>query len=127
MLTLRSLILDVGGGSAEFILGHGSKIGFAQSFPLGTVRLMEKFPHGNRPTKKEYEGRARVGFSDIFLRCEIRPQPFEPALSQTGQPGPILAQSGTGGTVHQHPRAHLRRPRWTALTATKIDSHHPQL
>ena len=40
------LLLDVGGGSTEFILGQGQKKSFAHSFcPLGTVRLMEKFPH----------------------------------------------------------------------------------
>src|SRR6202012_4504375 len=29
------LLLDVGGGSAEFILGHGQTQSFAHSFPLG--------------------------------------------------------------------------------------------
>ena len=87
------LIVDVGGGSAEFILGHGSKMDFAQSFPLGTVRLMEKFPHASRPTKKEFE--AAYEWLDIFLRAEIRPQ-LEPALKQ--EPGPILLV-GTGGTT----------------------------
>src|ERR1700723_1582285 len=42
---LPLLLLDVGGGSTEFILGHGAKKHFARSFPLGTVRLLEKFSH----------------------------------------------------------------------------------
>jgi exopolyphosphatase/guanosine-5'-triphosphate,3'-diphosphate pyrophosphatase len=33
------LLLDVGGGSAEFILGQGTQKYFAQSFPLGTVTV----------------------------------------------------------------------------------------
>ena len=37
------LILDVGGGSTEFILGRGAKKNFAHSFPLGTVRLLKNF------------------------------------------------------------------------------------
>ena len=45
------LLLDVGGGSTEFILGHGEEKSFAHSFPLGTVRLMEKFPHSDPPTR----------------------------------------------------------------------------
>src|SRR5580692_1803672 len=43
------LLLDVGGGSTEFILGCGQKKHFAHSFPLGTVRLMEKFPFSDPP------------------------------------------------------------------------------
>src|SRR3954470_22042102 len=43
------LLLDVGGGSTEFILGHGEHKHFRESFPLGTVRLMEKFPHADPP------------------------------------------------------------------------------
>jgi len=42
------LLLDVGGGSTEFIVGGGGKKHFAHSFPLGTVRLMEQFPHSDR-------------------------------------------------------------------------------
>jgi exopolyphosphatase/guanosine-5'-triphosphate,3'-diphosphate pyrophosphatase len=47
------LLLDVGGGSTEFIIGHGTLTSFAHSFPLGTVRLMEKFPHSDPPKKSE--------------------------------------------------------------------------
>src|SRR5882757_6459065 len=48
------LLLDVGGGSTEFILGQGTKKHFAHSFPLGTVRLLENFPHGDPPTREEF-------------------------------------------------------------------------
>ena len=43
------MILDVGGGSTEFILGEGPALQFCQSFSLGTVRLLEelqKTPEG---------------------------------------------------------------------------------
>jgi len=51
------LILDVGGGSTEFILGHGEHKDFRHSFPLGTVRLLEKkMPHSDPPTAKELAG-----------------------------------------------------------------------
>ena len=39
------LLLEVGGGSSQFILGdHGTKA-FTRSFQIGTVRLMEAVPH----------------------------------------------------------------------------------
>jgi exopolyphosphatase/guanosine-5'-triphosphate,3'-diphosphate pyrophosphatase len=39
----RILVMDVGGGSAEFILGNAGAIERAKSLPLGAVRLTEKF------------------------------------------------------------------------------------
>ena len=42
----KLLILDVGGGSTEFILGEHGHHSFRQSFALGSVRLLEKLrPH----------------------------------------------------------------------------------
>src|SRR5271169_6245091 len=66
------LLLDVGGGSTEFILGHGAKKSFAHSFPLGTVRLMEKFPFSDPPTKAEFN--CCRDWVKNFLHHEVRPQ-----------------------------------------------------
>lgn len=87
------LLLDVGGGSTEFILGHGTKKSFAHSFPLGTVRLLEKFPHGDPPKKSECDS-CREWLKN-FLHHEVRPQ-FEPALKNgVGE----IQLVGTGGTT----------------------------
>jgi exopolyphosphatase/guanosine-5'-triphosphate,3'-diphosphate pyrophosphatase len=40
----RLLVMDIGGGSSEFILGQAGKIERLRSLPLGAVRLTEKFP-----------------------------------------------------------------------------------
>jgi exopolyphosphatase / guanosine-5'-triphosphate,3'-diphosphate pyrophosphatase len=87
------LLLDVGGGSTEFIVGGGGEKHFAHSFPLGTVRLMEKFPHGDPPKKSEFN--ACREWLKHFLHHEIRPQ-VEPALkNETGE----ILLVGTGGTT----------------------------
>jgi exopolyphosphatase/guanosine-5'-triphosphate,3'-diphosphate pyrophosphatase len=87
------LLLDVGGGSTEFILGRGVKKSFAHSFPLGTVRLMEKFPHSDPPTRGEFT-RCRDWLKN-FLQTEVRPQ-LEPALkNEAGE----IHLVGTGGTT----------------------------
>lgn len=39
----RLLVMDVGGGSCEFIQGEAGKIERHQSLPVGAVRMMEKF------------------------------------------------------------------------------------
>ena len=86
------LLLDVGGGSTEFILGRGTRKSFAHSFSLGTVRLLEKFPHGDPPTRGEFT-RCRDWLKN-FLHHEVRPQ-LAPALkNETGE----IQIVGTGGT-----------------------------
>jgi exopolyphosphatase/guanosine-5'-triphosphate,3'-diphosphate pyrophosphatase len=87
------LLLDVGGGSTEFILGHGPKKYFAHSFPLGTVRLMEKFPFSDPPTRGEFK--ACHEWLKVFLQHEVRPQ-LEPVLKD--ETGPVQLV-GTGGTT----------------------------
>ncbi|HUK81405.1 MAG TPA: Ppx/GppA phosphatase family protein [Verrucomicrobiae bacterium] len=41
----RILVMDVGGGSAEWILGQRDRIEHSLSLPLGAVRLTERFRH----------------------------------------------------------------------------------
>lgn len=87
------LLLDVGGGSTEFILGHGTQKHFAHSFPLGTVRLMEKFPHSNPPKKSEFN--ACRDWLKNFLLQGVRLQ-LEPALKKETDEIQLV---GTGGTT----------------------------
>jgi len=41
----NSLIMDIGGGSVEFIIGSRSELIWKQSFEIGAARLMERFHH----------------------------------------------------------------------------------
>jgi len=93
------LLLDVGGGSTEFILGHGGHKHFRQSFPLGTVRLLEKMPPSDPPTPAELTACRR--WLREFLHTTVRPE-LQPALhreASRGQPKPHLRLVGTGGTT----------------------------
>jgi exopolyphosphatase/guanosine-5'-triphosphate,3'-diphosphate pyrophosphatase len=47
------LILEVGGGSSEVILGHGEQMDFCHSFPLGTVRLLSQVSPSDPPKPQE--------------------------------------------------------------------------
>jgi exopolyphosphatase/guanosine-5'-triphosphate,3'-diphosphate pyrophosphatase len=93
------LLLDVGGGSTQFILGQGAHKHFRQSFPLGAVRLLEKIPHSDPPTHHELAA-CRKWLKD-FLETEVRPK-LEPAFHRetksNAATGPILLV-GTGGTT----------------------------
>jgi exopolyphosphatase/guanosine-5'-triphosphate,3'-diphosphate pyrophosphatase len=92
------LLLDVGGGSTEFIAGQGQAQHFRQSFNLGTVRLLEKLPPSDPPTRAQLAA-GRQWLRD-FLSAEVRPR-LEPILNRVGDGRssgvPLLV--GTGGTA----------------------------
>lgn len=99
LATTPLLLLDVGGGSTEFILGQGHQKHFRQSFPLGTVRLMEKIPQSDPPRREEL--RACREWVRNFLASEVQSQlraamKWEVKL-YSGEHGVKLV--GTGGTT----------------------------
>ncbi len=49
------LMLDIGGGSNEFVIGNNSRISWKQSFPLGIARLLELFAPSNPLKENEIE------------------------------------------------------------------------
>jgi exopolyphosphatase / guanosine-5'-triphosphate,3'-diphosphate pyrophosphatase len=122
------LLLDVGGGSTEFILGHGQKKHFAHSFPLGTVRLLEKFPHGDPPSQAEFS-RCHDWVKN-FLHREIQPQ-LAPALkNETGE----IQLVGTGGTTSILARIEKKLDRFdrekierTVLDFEQVQAHREKL
>ncbi len=89
------LLIDVGGGSTEFILGHGEHKHFRQSFPLGIVRLMEAIPHSDPPQPSEL-ATCRAWLRE-FLATHVAPQ-LELALARERSQGRLLL-IGTGGTA----------------------------
>ena len=93
------LLLDVGGGSTEFIVGQGEHKHFRRSFPLGTVRLLEQIPPGDPPLPAQLAA-CRQWLGE-FLEKEVRPQ-LEPALRRELKlaAGESAAQLvGTGGSA----------------------------
>jgi len=126
------LLLDVGGGSTEFVLGRGEHKHFAYSFTLGTVRLLEKFPHSDPPTRAEFT--ACRDWVKIFLHDEVRPG-LEPALRRESgsKPGEIQLV-GTGGTTSILARMEAKLDRYdrerleaTRLSLEQVKAHRKRL
>lgn len=88
------LIVDVGGGSSEFILGEGDRQQVRHSFPLGTVRLMEQQPHSDPPTGSEWAA-CRDWLRD-FLERRVRPVLGPELAAFSRRPVQLV---GTGGTT----------------------------
>jgi len=88
------LILDVGGGSTEFIVGGHEHHSFRHSFPIGSVRLLEQLRPGDPPSLADLAG-CRQWLHD-FLSREIGPS-LDKILDGDARQNVTLV--GTGGTT----------------------------
>ncbi|HEY5046312.1 MAG TPA: Ppx/GppA phosphatase family protein [Solirubrobacteraceae bacterium] len=61
-----TVVIDIGGGSTEFIIGHDSTAGFHVSLPAGVVRMSERHIHTDPPAPAELQQLAREARS-VFL------------------------------------------------------------
>jgi exopolyphosphatase/guanosine-5'-triphosphate,3'-diphosphate pyrophosphatase len=86
------LLMDLGGGSTEFIVGEDGHKQFRQSFPLGTVRLLEKLPPSDHPTPEQLAASRK--FVKDFLDREVRPH-LGPVLKNRSD----ILLVGVGGTA----------------------------
>jgi exopolyphosphatase/guanosine-5'-triphosphate,3'-diphosphate pyrophosphatase len=91
----RLLILDVGGGSTEFIIGEGAHPEFTHSFPLGSVRLMEHLKPSDPPHPAEL-ARCRDHLRNFFA-AQIAPV-VRPVLN-TKREGTRLIGTGGAATI----------------------------
>lgn len=87
------LILDVGGGSTEFIVGEHGHAQFQESFNIGTVRLLEKLPHSEPPKAQELDD-CRTWLHHFLDECVV--PKVRPALRACSERRVQLI--GTGGT-----------------------------
>lgn len=98
------LILDVGGGSTEFIVGDRGEPQFRSSYSLGTVRLLEQLRLADPPGLAALAG-CRAWLND-FLATQVFGH-LEPALR--GCRGAVQLV-GTGGTATILARIEAKMP-----------------
>lgn len=83
-----SLVVDIGGGSVQMVVGDRDKLALATTAPLGALRLTEHFLAGDPPTRGEIQR----------LRRHIRKSAREPlARVAEREPGQVY---GSSGTIH---------------------------
>ena len=85
-----SLIVDVGGGSIEFIIGNREQIFWKRSFEMGGQRLLDKF-HRSDPLDKEEIGLLKQFINDSLIELIEACQEFKPSV--------LVGSSGTFDTL----------------------------
>jgi exopolyphosphatase/guanosine-5'-triphosphate,3'-diphosphate pyrophosphatase len=56
--TVPAVVIDIGGGSTEFVVGVGRTAAFHVSLPVGVVRMSERHIHSDPPTREELQALA---------------------------------------------------------------------
>ena len=81
----KILLIDIGGGSTEFLLGSGRKIVFSNSMKLGAVRFTERFFKTHGVNKKSIdECREFVKGSLTPMKREIQKKKFDTCIGSSG-------------------------------------------
>ena len=81
------LVVDVGGGSTEFILGKGNQISQWISLPLGSVRFTEEFLRSDPVQEEEWE------------KMERKIQEYLVNIPHSQEPISMVAVGGTATTL----------------------------
>jgi exopolyphosphatase/guanosine-5'-triphosphate,3'-diphosphate pyrophosphatase len=90
------LIMDVGGGSTELIVGQGGSIVFRESYPLGAVRLFETYPPNDIPGSG-FLAYLRSELSN-YLRATILPE-LTRVLPESRSDLLLIGTGGTAGVL----------------------------
>jgi exopolyphosphatase/guanosine-5'-triphosphate,3'-diphosphate pyrophosphatase len=116
------LVMDVGGGSTEFIYGSNQHATFSRSFSIGTVRLLEQLKISDPPLPAERSECERV--VRRFLETEVWPS-LEPEIKKPGLSSPFLV--GTGGTISILSRIELQLRGFDRELMEKVKLTHTQI
>ncbi len=103
------LIIDVGGGSTEFILSVEGEVRCLRSIPIGVVKLAEEFIPSDPPSPLELEALQKELGSILrpLLRDLLRDCPEEgPLLVGTGGTATTLAAIDLGLEAYRRERVH---------------------
>jgi exopolyphosphatase/guanosine-5'-triphosphate,3'-diphosphate pyrophosphatase len=102
------LLVDIGGGSTELVLGGPGGVAAAESLQIGCVRLTERFLHGDPPSRDELAACARYARSVLPA---LRPS------SAIGVAGTVttLAALDLGLAAYDPARIHRHRISRTAV------------
>ncbi|AUD06542.1 Ppx/GppA phosphatase family protein [Spirosoma pollinicola] len=105
-----SLVMDIGGGSVEFILGNQSRIFWKQSFEIGGQRLRERFMPGTQGRDEPINPGSIRRLHDYFQEQLL---PLANAIHQY-QPTVLVGSSGSFDTLvdmwFMHEHDHLPDP-----------------
>ena len=121
----RHLVIDIGGGSTEFVVGHGTAPELVRSLKLGHIRLTDRFFEDGRVTTKAVEECRKYVRSFLApLAREISDVGFEVAIGCSGTIENLarMAAIDAGGAVRTVDNLVLERTGLRAITRRLLEA-----
>ncbi len=124
------VVLEVGGGSSQILVGQAGEVHFRSSLPLGAVRLLQQFPHSDPPTPDER--RACREFVDALLDREVGGRVKPAVVQESSKAAPLLVGTGGSASILAGMEAGLRafdreRIEATTIGLPRVDWHETTL
>ncbi len=118
----RRLVVDIGGGSTEFIVGRGLEPELTESVQIGCVASsLRFFPDGRITPKRWQRAQEEMGMVIQQFAAEYRGKGWSEAWGASGTVRAIATIAGTmGGEADAITRAPLRRMRDALLQAGSV-------
>ena len=81
----RSLVIDIGGGSTEYVIGERGSVKYITSLKLGAIRLSKKYGLAEKPSSRAIEDARRHIIGELTPSAkEIRKRKFAAAAGSSG-------------------------------------------
>jgi exopolyphosphatase / guanosine-5'-triphosphate,3'-diphosphate pyrophosphatase len=111
-LEAGTVIIDIGGGSTEFIAGEPDGVRWHDSLDIGSVRLTERFLHGDPPTAAELDACATA--VRALLADRIPEEVRSTTASAIGVAGTITSIAALALGLEEYDRDRVHGSRLTA-------------
>ncbi len=102
-----TVVIDIGGGSTEFVVGHDHTAGFHTSLQAGVVRLSERHIHSDPPAPAELQSLARDA-RETFLQG-LPPQERAPVRSGIAVAGTATSAAAIDQELDPYDPARVHR------------------
>ncbi len=110
------LVLDIGGGSTEFVYGDKNGVEYAKSLDMGSVRIKEKFFSDGQYNKHSQEAKQW-----IFAKLEAIKEMQNKDFVMVGVAGTITSQVSVLKKMEQHNSEEIHKYK---LTKKEIDANY---
>src|SRR4051794_36991331 len=117
------LVVDIGGGSTEFVLGDAGGLRAARSVDIGCVRLTERHLHGDPPTADE------IGRTEADIRAaidEVRAEvPVAEAATLVGLAGSVTTVAALAMKLPEYDAEAIHGSRGSAADVRRVTADLP--
>jgi exopolyphosphatase / guanosine-5'-triphosphate,3'-diphosphate pyrophosphatase len=116
-----TVVVDIGGGSTEFVVGRGRTAGFHVSLQAGVVRMSERHIHSDPPSPEELQGLA-LDTRAIFLEG-LPPEERAPVVCGVAVAGTATSAAAIDQELDPYDPARVHGYRLSLATVELLLAH----